>query len=67
MREEKMDVAQQGRYFEERDIHGGGTLFSGTPAPTLHFLREAKSQPLLSTDRSTVRVHHVEVLGGDTD
>ena len=52
-------------YLEEKGTSvEGGPLFSGTPAPTLHFLREAKSQPLLPTDWSTVRVHHVGGAGG---
>lgn len=65
MREEKNGRSPTSRYLEEKGTSAeGGPLFSGTPAPTLHFLREAKSQPLLSTDRSTVRVHHVGGAGG---
>ena len=48
----KTEEAQHGGIWKTGDICGGGPLFSGTPAPTLHFFREAKSHPLLPTDSS---------------
>lgn len=65
MREEKNGGSPTRGYLEEKGTSvEGGPLFSGTPAPTLHFLREAKSQSLLPTHWSTVRVHHMGGAGG---
>lgn len=55
--EEKMEEAQERGIWKTGDFFGEESLFSGTPAPTLHLLRGPKSQPLLPMDLSWVRVH----------